>query len=210
VGELRRKMQANDEAAAHVKRQRNVNAAKGRDNVKEFVELMREHAVPPSTIFKSHVETWEKPRGFGPWRTVLLMSETHYSIAGQAWLLQDRGWDRSHQGYYFVIPGQGIVEVRHATLPTSSRLVGWKEHNGAQYVRGSVSVPARTTRQISQTVALPGMDEHAFDVNGTKCIYEVPAETNPDNSDLAFAVWATDHAVDTMAATAKHWYGLSS
>ncbi len=202
MGDVRRQMESNSESSARAASRHDADAAKGRSNIQEFIGLMREHSVPPATIYEEKVQHREESRGFGPWAVTSLISKTQYSVAGQGWMLQDCGYDRSHLGYYFIIPNRGITRVHHTAMPVSSNFSGHKTLQRAQFARGAQVTPARWTKVIKTTVAPAEINQNAFNQGGTKLIYQLSG-MEPFDSDAAFSLWASKSYVEILAQTAQ-------
>jgi hypothetical protein len=91
-GELERQEITSDQHAIRGARQ----AAEGRVLIDQFVETVKQQGVPPETLY-------EESRGPTAW--------SYDKVAGTGWMLEDRGSERSHFEYYYILPGQGIAKV---------------------------------------------------------------------------------------------------
>lgn len=186
MGDLERKLEADRASLAEQISSRSRRATKGRELIAEFVGQMQAYGVLPLTIFRGDVVHEERQRGgIGRRRTTIVHTRWSYSVVGEGWMLQDLGTDRSHLGYYFVIPDMGIARVDQRSMPVSMKRTD----------------PASWGKQkVLEVVAPSDTINHAFtDAIGQKLIYVLGAD--PDGSDVAYSMWSSK--VDVLANTLR-------
>lgn len=182
MGELDREISRLEAVRTGHAHQVEKDARQARVLLDDYVEKMRELGIPSSPIFQTATTNQPARRGLRKVREEV----TLWSRVGRGWMLEDYGSDRSHSGYAFIIPEQGVCEVQRYHLPLQpSETRTTSSYRGREMTVHKTVISAEIHREIHDAAILPNSgSKQAF-------VFVLRPTTQPSYSEPILSMWAS-------------------